>query len=191
MATTLNFRSALRGFNREDVIQYIEYSNSKHANQLSQLTSEAEELRQKLEQTVSTPDLTETVEKLTAQLEEAAARQAQLEAENQQLAAEIETLKAAQNTAATNSVNAMELEAYRRAEQVERNAKVRAEQIYQQAAGTIAQATTQVDDAAALFRKIADQVGEQMTLLQNAVDDSKNALMDAAATMYAIRPNAE
>lgn len=191
MATTLNFRSALGGFNREDVIQYIEYTNSKHANQVNQLMGEAEELRRKLEQASAVHDLTETVAQLTAQLEEAAARQAVLEQENANLTAENEKLKNAQSEAAANAISAMELEAYRRAEQAERNAKARADQIYQQAAGTIAQATTQVDEAAALFRKIADQVGEQMTLLQSAVDDSKNALLDAAATMYSIRPDAE
>lgn len=177
MATTLNFRTSLRGFNREDVIQYIEYANAKHANQLSQLMNENEELRQKLAQVSAVPDLSETVE--------------QLEAEKLALQAQIEELKAANDNAAANSADAMELETYRRAEQVERNAKIRADQIYRQAAGTIAQATTQVDGAATMFRQIAEQVSEQMAQLQSAVDDSKNALMDAAATMYAIRPDAE
>ena len=33
MAAPQNFRSAFNGFNREDVVHYLEYLNSKHQNQ--------------------------------------------------------------------------------------------------------------------------------------------------------------
>lgn len=192
MATTLNFRSSLGGFNREDVVNYIEYMNAKNIRQINQLENEADELRRKLE---ATPDLRETVDALTAQLEEANAKIAQLEQEKEQLQsqhdsalAEIDVLKAQQADAVAVKVAAMELEAYRRAEQAERNAKVKAEQIYQQAVGTLAQATNQVDTAAGQFRQIAEQVNAQLSQLQAAVDGTKNALTDAATTMYTIRP---
>ena len=45
MAAQQNFRSAFNGFNREDVVQYIQYLNSKHASEISQLHSELEYLR--------------------------------------------------------------------------------------------------------------------------------------------------
>ena len=32
-----NFRSAFYGFNREDVVRYIEFLNNQHKNQLDQL----------------------------------------------------------------------------------------------------------------------------------------------------------
>ena len=210
MAVSLNFRSAIGGFHREDVVHYIEYMNSRHTSQLSQLESEAQELRSRLE---AMPDLTAQTEALTLQLDEAEARFVQAQQEKEQLAIELdetvarltaqiealtaqlsdaqaqaEQAKAAQAESAARELAAMELEAYRRAEQAERSAKARAEQIYQQATGTLAQATTQVDSAATRFRQIAEQVGCQMTQLQLAVDASKNALLDAATTMYAIRP---
>lgn len=195
MASNLNFRSALSGFNREDVVHYIEYMNSKFNTQINQLTGEAQELRDKLVAMAEIPDLTEEVVQLKAQLDEAAQRQALLEQENAQLAAErdaalaqIEQIKAEQAENAAKELAAMELEAYRRAEQTERLAKARAEQIYQQATGTLAQATTQVDNAALQFRQIAEAVSCQMAQLQMTVDSSKNALLDAATTMYAIRP---
>ena len=50
MAETHRFRSAFRGFNREDVVHYIEYINSKHTAQVNQLNSEIAFLRQQLEQ---------------------------------------------------------------------------------------------------------------------------------------------
>ena len=50
MAEKNTFRSALNGFNREDVVHYIEYLNSKHTAQINQLNSEIAFLRQQLEQ---------------------------------------------------------------------------------------------------------------------------------------------
>jgi len=50
MAAPQNFRNAFNGFNKEDVVQYLEYINTKHNNQVNQLTTEMEELRTKLDQ---------------------------------------------------------------------------------------------------------------------------------------------
>lgn len=193
MAASVNFRSAIGGFNREDVVRYIELMNSKHTSQVNQLSTEIEELRRKLENAAAVPDRTEEVDDLSAQLEAAREQENALTQEREQLKAELATaleeiasLKTHQAESAAASVTAMELEAYRRAEQAERQAKARAEQIYLQATGTLAQATTQVDTAATRFREIAEQVSCQMNQLQLAVDSSKNALLDAATTMYTI-----
>ena len=51
MAETHRFRSSLRGFNREDVVHYIEFLNTKHTAQVNQLNSEIAFLRQQLERT--------------------------------------------------------------------------------------------------------------------------------------------
>lgn len=40
MAEPLNFRSAFNGFNREDVVHYIDYLNSNHENQIKQLQAD-------------------------------------------------------------------------------------------------------------------------------------------------------
>ncbi len=42
MALAKNFRSALNGFNREDVVHYIEYLNAKHNSEVQQLSAELE-----------------------------------------------------------------------------------------------------------------------------------------------------
>lgn len=47
MAVQMNFRSALNGFNRDDVVHYIEYLNTKHMAEINQLKSEMEFLRNK------------------------------------------------------------------------------------------------------------------------------------------------
>ena len=51
MDTPQNFRTAFIGFNRAEVVRYLEYVNAKQAAQVGQLTEEADALRQKLAQT--------------------------------------------------------------------------------------------------------------------------------------------
>ena len=66
MAAPQNFRTAFNGFNREDVVHYLEYINTKHTTQVNQLTSEVESLRSQLETLRSQPsqDLQSTVDDL-------------------------------------------------------------------------------------------------------------------------------
>lgn len=191
-----NFRSAFHGFNREDVVHYLEYINSKHSNQINQLTAENQELRTALQQKPE-EDQTELVESLQAQCAELAA---QLEAEknrNAELTGKLEALQLCceepetqPDPAETMSVLASEeLEAYRRAERIEREAKERAELVYFQANGVLAQASSKVDTISADITDMADQVMRQLTQLQIAVSSSKQALQDASSIMSTIRPN--
>ena len=76
MASSQNFRTAFNGFNREDVVHYLEYINTKHTNQLNQLTAENESLRERLErlpdaesQRLLVESLEEKCRNLTGQLE--------------------------------------------------------------------------------------------------------------------------
>ena len=48
MAQTHSFRSAFHGFNREDVVHYIEYVNNKHNDLVNQLNSEKQALLEEL-----------------------------------------------------------------------------------------------------------------------------------------------
>ena len=183
MAQSGTFRKAFNGFHREDVVRYIEYITSHHQSELAQLRSENQALQEEIdhykalaEASVEAPactperesELLAQIEALTAQLAEA---QAQLQAKP-----------------AAPSLADRELEAYRRAEQVERAAKARAEQLYKQANSTLAEATTRVDAAAIQFRHIAERVTAHMAELQEAVQLSKDNLLDATAIMYSIRP---
>ena len=189
MAEPQNFRSAFNGFNREDVVHYLEYLNSKHQTQVNQLTAENEELRSQLSRQPE-EDLTGLVEslqaqcaELTAQLEEANARCADLEQQLSQQAPEEPEAPVLSPSAAE------ELEAYRRAERIEREAKERAELVYFQANGVLTEATAKVDGITAEITDMADQVMSQLTQLQMAVSSSKQALQDAASIMITIRPN--
>ena len=188
-----NFRGAFHGFNREDVVRYIEYTSNKHADQLNQLRVENQNLLNELD-TLRAAMAKQT--EMAAQLEAAQAQLADanalLEAAKAQQEADQAELADLREQAA-NSAKALakeELEAYRRAEQAERAAKERAAQLYRQATGTLADAATHIDTAAGNFRQVAERMNDHMLELQAAVDASKNALLDASDILCAIRPQA-
>lgn len=165
MAGVMRFRSAINGFNRKDVVHYIEYLNSTHNSQLEQLNTQLQTAQAELAKGKSAPAADN---ELSAEVETLRARCAALEEELAQC-----------KSAASSEV--AELEAYRRAERTERLARDRAAQIYTQANAVLAEATLQVDQAM-----------EQMTAqLQSCVDSAENAkaqLQEAVSTLYAIRP---
>ena len=199
MAAPQNFRSAFNGFNREDVVHYLEYINTKHNNLVNQLTSENQELRSAAQQP-AVEDQSELVEslqaqceELTAQLEEEKNRCAELTGKLEALqlrCQELETQTETVTPAETISVLASEeLEAYRRAERIEREAKERSELVYYQANSVLTEAAAKVDTIASDVTDMADQVMRQLTQLQMAVSSSKQALQDASSIMNTIRPN--
>ena len=202
--TQQTFRSALNGFNREDVVHYIEYLNSVHTAEINQLNSELEYLRNQEPEApapveVPAPDTTETdalIEQQATRIRELFDRCKELEAqlkEAQEAKAHAEEkLQAVVTQQATVQTRANEeLEAYRRAERIERLAKERAERLYHQTNGALADASIKVDEAADQIGQLTDLVITQLTQLQEAVASSKQALKDAADTMYTIRPGEE
>lgn len=197
----MNFRSAFNGFNREDVVHYIEFLNSKHTAELNQLNSELDYLRthqtEPAAEPVSQPAVDEdTLAQQAARIRELFDRCKALEQETETLKAEKEQLAVQldagkkQQTSYQSRVEE-ELEAYRRAERTERFARERAENLYRQANGVLADATVKVDDAAKEVSQMTDRVIAQLAELQDAVAGSKQALRDAAATMYTIRPTVD
>ncbi len=159
-----NFRSALGGFNREDVVHYIEYMNNKHNSELEQLKTQLQTANEALAQAKSTS---------------CDVLQAQLEAAQEKCAALEEELENARQAAPVKTSD--ELEAYRRAERAERLAQDRAAQIYAQANAVLADATLKVEEAANGMEAVVRQVDDQLRA-------SRQQLQDAVNAMYAIRP---
>lgn len=214
MAQQKTFRTAFNGFNREDVVHYIEYMNAKHQSEINQLASEADSLRNQLaqaqepapEENLPSPEL-EALQARCAELEERCGileqeRDEAIAALNRANTEKAEALAAkalaeSQRDAAAAQQSTMqcrveqELEAYRRAERTERLARERADRVYHQVNGVLADATLKVDGAAQTIGALSGQVMEQLTQLRDAVSGSKQALQDAADTMYTLRPTAE
>ena len=196
MSTPQSFRSALNGFNREDVVHYLEYLNTKHSNQVNQLTAENETLRQQVEalpdaesQRLLVASLEEKCAELTRQLEQSQSRCAELEQQLEQFHCAVPEQPAPVQEPALSPSASEELEAYRRAERIEREAKERAELVYFQANSVLAEASSKVDGISSDITEIADKVMTELTQLQVAIGSSKRALQDASSIMGAIRPN--
>ena len=184
------FRSALNGFHREDVVRYIEFLKAQHAAEITQLNSELAFLRSKAEQEVPAP--TETASDDNSELiAQQAARIRELFDRCKEQEQEIEKLKADLEQAAGKPSMEEELETYRRAERIERMARERAEQMYNQANAVLADAAVKADETAALIAQMSGNVMGQLNELQAAVAGSSQSLRDTAAALYSIRPDTE
>ena len=199
MSTPQNFRSAFNGFNREDEDHYLEYIYTKHTNLVNQLTAENQELRSAAQrpqvdgQRELVASLVTERAELTAQLEEERNRCAELTDQLEALRLRCQELEAQAEAAAPKEpisvLASEELEAYRRAERIDPDARERSDLVYFQANSVLTEASVKVDAIASEITDMADQVMRQLTQLQMAVSSSKQTLQDASSTMSAIRPN--
>lgn len=168
MSNIQNFRSALNGFNRQDVVSYIEYMNNQHNSQIQQLNT---------------------------QLQNAFSKSSDSELQARLAAAEekIKELEAALAQAGGAPINCteQELEAYRRAERAERMANERSAQICEKANSVLADASCQVDAAAAAIDAAAEGLNAQLEAYKSAVEDAKATLHGAVTAIGAIRPQDE
>ena len=214
MTAPQNFRTAFNGFNREDVVQYIEFLNAKHAAEVSQLNSELEFLRGKLGQNQGPAEVPAPaapsagvdplVEQQAARIRElfdenkalkeqlAAVQEEKALTETQRDAALADKAQAESQLTAALAAKAETAANLENALQQQNSFKSRMEkelEAYRRAERT--DATVKVDDAASQIGELTDRVMNQLGELQNAVANSKQALRDAAATMYTIRPSTE
>ena len=179
MSDIQKFRKSMNGFNRHDVVSYIEYLNNKHRSEVNQLQNRLQAATRPVEDR----GLTE--------------KHAALEAENEALKQELEALrtqlaeKEAQPAAATPvgpSCTEQELEAYRRAERAERIAMERARQTSQLAKGILADATAQIQISATQLEEAAKTMAAHMDVYKTAVLSAGNILNDATASLGTVCP---
>ena len=163
MAAPQRFRSAFNGFNREDVVNYIEYLNNHYTAQLEQLNNQLKDAKGCVS--------ADTVADLQAQLDAALQRCTQLE----------EKLAAAQEATANH-----ELEIYRRAEEVERKANERAKEIYAHAQTTMDNVTAMADTAAEEFSQVAERTTQQMKEYQESIFSTVNNFKAAVSALGAV-----
>ena len=161
MAAPHAFRTAFRGFNREDVVRYIEYMNNQHKSQLEQARTQAQPASQDLQ----------------ARLAAAEARCAELEAELAKYQAQVPA-----------NCTEEELEAYRRAERAERLAADRAQYIYTQAHAVLADVTLHAEAASEQFAAISQQIGTQMDQYRQSVENTRQTFQEAVSALYSIHP---
>lgn len=213
MAAPQHFRSALNGFNREDVVNYISYITNTHETQLGQLRSELADVREERDQLRGRPEPRENTEELEAlkqQLEERTQRLQALEQEQSEKTARIQAMEQAQfekdarireleqllesrpaAAPAQPAPWAEELNAYRRAESVERRARERVNQMVDRANGALADASVRLEESTAEIARITQKVRADLELLQAAVGESQTALANTAVIIGAVRVDEE
>ena len=165
-----HFRTAMNGFNKQDVVRYIEYLNNQHNAQVAQLKNQLRNAQAAVD------------EQLKMQLEAAQARCAELEAK----LAEVPVAPA--TPVAPAAPTDQELEAYRRAEQAERLAMERAQQIYTQANAILADTTAKAESAYACIVDLAQQANAHMQAYQEAIAGSQSLFRDAVDALGAVKP---
>lgn len=190
-----NFRFAFNGFNRSDVVNYLEFLNRKHSEQINQLTLDNEMLRQQLNAEQTFADSSDEIEKLRAQLEALTqerdalmCRVVSLESKlSEQPAAPAPNPGVSSADAAADLYGPMqELEIYRRAERAEREAKERAERIRNSAEEFVQLAITKAQSAAETYDDAARQTNARLNALLTSVDDGRQAMLSAVEQLRKI-----
>ena len=197
MIEVSKFRTAVGGFNRTDVVGYIESMSMEHQKEVrkyqdeaAKLTAEKTELQNRLEQAEqelsalreSDEALQEQVNSLAQEAAEAYQRCTEAEQQLQELRAEEPEEEPEEGEEPELPLCDQELIAYRRAEQTERNAIQRANKIYAQIEELTDNARSRYldsgDDIAALtedlksgFERLQDALAE----LQVIFDDTTSA----------------
>lgn len=176
MPSVQNFRSAIGGFNRQDVANYIEYLNFQHESQIAQLTTQLQNAQEALDASAQDSGLQDKLDAALARCADLESRLAAVEASPAAVAAPV---------IATQPQPAnIELETYRRAERVERMAQERAAQIHEKANAILADATVKVESAAKDMDDVAKQVAQQLEVALQRIQEAVNA-------MYELRPEEE
>ena len=209
MADFSKFRTAVSGFNRTDVVNYIESASIEHQKALRKLTDErdrlagenaglqtkleelqaqlqqakdeaearGEELRQAKEENESLSEQLNTLAQEGAELAEQL-KQAETAAPQEEAEAEPDTQPEAP-AQDIPSVTEQELAAYRRAEQAERNAAVRARRIYAQLSNLCEDARGRYLDSGEEIAALTADLSTGLSRLQDALADVQVIFDDA------------
>lgn len=230
MSDFSKFRTAVSGFNRTDVVNYIESTSIEHQKALRKLTDERDKLaaenarlqvelaglQKRLEQAQADNDaLSGQVNTLAQEGAELAEQLKKSEEARQELLIrpapqpeepaepapqpeEPETEAAPEEPAQEPSLTEKELTAYRRAEQTERNAAVRARRIYAQLSNLCEDARTRYMDSGEEIAALAADLSTGLSRLQDAFaevqvifDDAQNAFDDMQLPETAAEETAE
>lgn len=150
------FRTALQGFNRLDVIQFVERMTTRHETQLRQLQDENRRLQQDLDA-------------LRDQLAQAQAQP-----------------PAPQPISPAPELLVRELAAYRRAESAERVARERAEALLHDIDNAIRTGSSQLNESDALLDRTSTRLNDDITAMQQAVAAARSSLESVRCQMQTL-----
>lgn len=159
------FRSALSGFNRSDVANYIEALCAEHRKQLKAEQEEREAILEQLNAVRSTLALEEG--KVQALEEELAQSRTALE-ETQKM---LEEALDMDPEAPAEDYGSLELEAYRRAEAMERATTERASKVRQQLGDLVEETAGRYEQVGQDIKSLSEDLGLNLQRLQETLSE--------------------
>lgn len=175
MADFTKFRTSIGGFNRDDVVHYIETASVEHLKELRQVKDANEKLE--AEKAALRAELDETKKKLTAanaKLDRMTVEDASLQQQVETLAqeaAELAQRAADAEAAPEKNYTEEELEAYRRAEAMERNALVRAQRLKEKLSQLCQSAHTRYTDSGEELEALSQDLSSVLSRMQDTIAD--------------------
>ena len=151
-----HFRTAVGGFHKSDVSEYIAKVAKEHQLQLQEKDKEIQQLRQQLD------EVRDQLSQQTAAPEPEAAPAPEAPAETQE-----------------EALDRLELEAYRRAEAAERIASQRAKKLYEALGDICSNARSQLENADSAARNSITAMELQLQTLEDSCDALTAALSSA------------
>jgi len=159
------FRSSLGGFNRADVASYIENLCSEHQKQLKAEKTEREAIVSQLNDVRSVlDDKNEALKKLEEELEQT---KAALEETQKMLEEALEMTPEEPE----EDYHSMELEAYRRAEAMERATAERSAKVNRQLGDLVEETAGRYEQVGQDIRSLSEDLGLNLQRLQEALSD--------------------
>ena len=203
MATTGTFRTALNGFNRQDVAAYLESAAARYntlKEEKTQLQQRCDELEAKLaaaaEAQAKLDSVSELLAQKTAEAEALSAELNGLKAENASLLTRLDAAeerlsrnaeKAAEYDELRERLSTLEVEASRRAVEIERSAEAQALELRKAARQEEAAFNLRRDEASRQFQatlsKAAISTGLSAKLLNGELGQLAASLQDIAASL--------
>ena len=187
MTYTDNFRTAMRGFNRTDVVQFIQRLTAEHEKELRALREENERLTNALD--AAQTDLQAAVdEKAVLEDQLLALREQPEEAEAAApdvLDAPIAPAEAASTPAGAN-LTELELAAYRRAEMAERLARERAAAADEQMKALFAQSREKLTLATGDFATMLEAFQTNFDQLRQVIQSAQGVLNESGDGLTAV-----
>ena len=185
MSCSENFRTAMRGFNRTDVVQFIQNLTAQHEKELRALQEE-------------TDRLTGTLETAQAERDAAVAEKSALEEQLLTLRERPDAPEASPvdldaplappegQPAPSEKLNELELAAYRRAEMAERLARERAASADEQLQALFAQMQDKLKLAAGDFDTVLNAFQTDFERLRQVIQSAQYALSDSGSGVKAV-----
>lgn len=199
VATVVRFRTALAGFHKTDVTNYISQSARANRDVINELNQQIHALQE--ENTALRANAMDGA--YVAELEQKATALAELEQENGLLRNRVRQLEykleealavpaeepvqeeAVQEEASVENLMELELAAYRRAEEMERRVSQRTRALAAQLDGIAQNSTLQFGITVDSARGVLAAIEDQLQILQSASDELKQAMANSMEQMKA------